>query len=106
MCRGQYPKLLHRKVRHFSVSFLHESNDAALSCQYFLNIRLDLREQSVVQSQCKGRKMRIYEGYGTMLHLTGGIPFGMNVRKFLEFKSSFQRKGMALTSSEVKETAC
>ena len=47
----------------------------------------------------------VYEGNGTMLHLGGGIPLGMDVRDFLEFQGTFQRHRVVVAPAQIDEIA-
>ena len=96
---GNRPQMLHMQIR----SGIGQRDDRPAAGLHFHDIRFDLRKQRIIEGKRKGWKFRFNQGYGPVLHLSGGIPLRVDVGNFLQLQSAFQREGEGMAAPQIEE---
>ncbi|MFM2412439.1 MAG: hypothetical protein RLZZ587_772 [Actinomycetota bacterium] len=90
--------------QHRRVSLFCNRNDARAACTNFLNVRHNLGVQRVGVSRAghddENNLARLDERDGTVLQLASRKTFRVDVRKFFELESAFQRNWEADVAAE------
>ena len=68
-----------------------------------LHIADHLLEDMILRRERDHGHLFVDERNGSMLHLSGGIPFGMDVGDLLQFEGAFERNGIVDAAAEVEE---
>src|SRR5215470_15184015 len=87
------------------VAFGSQCNDNSVPDLDFFDIPHRLTVNRILWGKYNDRHLRIDQGDGTVLHFTGGIAFGMNIRNLLQFERAFHRHRTMDPSAEIQEIA-
>ena len=63
-------------------------------------------EEIVVRRQHDDRHVLVDEGNGPVLHLAGGIAFGVDVGNLLQLERAFERQRIGAAAAEIEHVAC
>src|SRR5215831_5097664 len=87
------------------VAFGSQRNDNSVPDLDFFDIPHGLAVNRILWGKYNDRHLRIDQRDGTVLHFTGGIAFGMDVRNLLQFERAFHRHRTMDPSAEIQEIA-
>ena len=90
-------------VLHHAVALGDHGDNLAAARLDFLDVADDFLVHAALGGDDDHGHLLVDEGDGTVLHLGGGVAFGVDVGDFLEFEGTFEGHGVVVAAAEVDE---
>jgi len=97
-CVGQGDDVV-GKLLNLRVTLGYQGCYPSASCAYLLYITDDLLIEAVTCGDDEDGHLAVNKGDGAVLHLGGGVAFGMDIADFLQFKGAFQCYGEVIATA-------
>ena len=89
--------------RDGGVPFGYNGDDGTSAGLDLLDVGDDFLMEIIVGGDEDRGEFPVYERDGSVLHLGGGVAFGMDITDFLELEGAFESRGEVIAASQVEE---